>query len=443
MKHRQTWLLAAGLSGLTGCSSSPTDSAANSTPPALNDTSAALATGQTPAGALHYTPTEQARRAAMQEYARQQPGSTPATMAKFMAMFGPGGPGDYGPLYTRLLEHSGLHDHDVADALAAYTVVTYQVAHGEAATLPASPSAAVRAQVAPLATKMLAGQPTSITAQLGELMKLQAVLVYVGAQQPTPTFRQNVARKFRELYKLDVNALILTDKGLVGPGGGSAVAAATDPATAPAQTATPAASGPGMATGAQWFFRSRATAYGGITFEPVALLPNGHYCDVGEEPLESLTTADQVRRSRSWGVWRKNGDTFELGPAGKSISYKLGDGSWFPAYPAGATPLQRTYKNSSGGSMGGATSLVTSTLHFVDDHHFIEGADGGVVTANAAGGSRRSASGTYQLQGHTLTLTYADGRTVRKSFAIGAAGDPPRPSNSMIFISGDAYVEEE
>ena len=430
----------ASLLTLAGCSSSPTDKATTRPP-----TAAAPASAAAPA-ALRYPPTDAVRRAAVADYAGQQPGSTPATAAKFAAMFGPGGQGDYGPLYTRLLAGSGLRDDDVADAFAAYTVVTYQVAHGEAATLPAGPTAAVRGQFAPLATKLLAGQPAGTVAQLGEELKLQAALVLVGAQQPSPQFRQNVARKFLELYQLDVNALTLTDKGLVGANG-AVVAPGAGPASAarPAAPAAPAAptDGAGVAAGAQWFFRSRATGAGGITFEPVALLPDGRYCDVGEQPLESLdAAADQARRPRSWGTWRKRGDTFELGPAGKAISYRLGDGSWFPAYPAGAVPLQRTYQNSSGGSVGVATSFVISKINFVDDTHFTEGADGGVVTPNAAGGSRRRAQGTYQLQGHTLTLTYANGRTVRQSFAIGASGNPPHPSATLVFIGGDAYTDE-
>ncbi len=443
MNCKQVVLLLVGLAGLAGCSSSPTDSAQA----AKKGTADSPAAGQAVAASeLRYAPTEAVRRAAIEEYARQQPGSTPAAVEQFVTMFGPGGQGDYGPLYTRLLERSGLHNDDVADAFAAYTVATYRVAHGEApegAFLPAGPSAAVRAQFAPLAAKMLVGQPAGTKARLGELMKLQAVLVYVGAQQPTPAFRQNVARKFLEQYKVNVNALTLTDKGLEGPGGASPLAAA-EPSAAPTAASPATTSGNGVAAGARWFFRSVSNAYGGITFEPVALLANGQYCDVGEAPLESLdAAADQARRPAAWGRWRPAGNAIELtGYKGHTSSYTLGDGSWFPAYPAGATPLQRTYKNSSGGSVAGATSLVISELHFVDDSHFTEGADGGVVTANAAGGSRRSASGTYQLQGHTLSLTYTDGRTVHKSFAIGAEGSPARPSNTLIFIGGDAYTDE-
>lgn len=395
---------------------------------------------------LRYTATTAMRRTAAEQFARRQPGTTPATVSKFAAMFGPGGPADYGPLYAKLLPGSGLQDNNVADAFAACLVATYRVAHGEVpggTLLPAGPTAAVRQQFAPTAARVLAGRPASVAAQLGELLKLQTVLVSVGAQvtdeAKTAAFRRGVATRFQQLFKIDVNALTLSEQGLVKRA--SAVAKAASAATDGARSA-PAA--PGTAAGAQWFFRARSDAYGGLTFEPVALLASGQYCDVGEGPLESLDlAADRAQRPSAWGTWRKNGSAFVLTDAkGRPNSYELGSGSWFPAYAAGAVPLKRAYKNASGGSVGGATSLVISKLNFVDASHFTEGANGGVMTANAAGGSRRSASGTYRLQGHTLTLTYADGRTVRKSFAIGAKGTPARPSNDLLFIGGDAYTDE-
>jgi hypothetical protein len=242
-----------------------------------------------------------------------------------------------------------------------------------------------------------------------------------------------------------VNALTLTEQGLVKS---ASPAAKVAPAgTRAAASPAPATAGAGVAAaGAQWFFRARSDAYGGLSFEPVALLASGQYCEVGEAPLEDLNlAADRAQRPTAWGAWRKNGSTFVLTDAkGRPNSYELGlgTGSWFPAYAAGAVPLKLAYKNASGGSVGGATSLVISKLTFVDASHFTEGANGGVMTANAAGGSRRSAGGTYRLQGHTLTLTYPDGRTVRKSFAIGAKGTPARPSDNLIFIGGDAYTGE-
>ena len=449
-RSRPVLLLTTSLLALAGCSSSPTDKS-------ITTTRSPMATAPDSAAApasLRYTPTDDVRRAAVADYAGQQPGSTPESAQKFAAMFGPGGQADYGPLYGKLLAGSGLRDDDVADAFAAYTVVTYQVAHGEAATLPAGPTAAVRAQFAPLAAKLLASQPAGTVAQLGEELKLQAALVLAGAQQPTPQFRQNVARKFQELYKLDVNALTLNDKGLAGPDGAAISPGGADPAAAATPDPAAAASGSGIAAGAQWFFRSRSGG-SGIVFEPVALLANGQYCDVGETPLESVdAAANQAKHPYAWGTWRKNGDTFVLtGEKGHSVSYVLGDGSWFPAYEAGATPLKRSYQSTSGssmsvmspdGSMGMVSSMSIQNLTFVDDTHFTDGAEGGAIAPNAAASSRRKGGGgTYHLQGHTLTLTYADGRTVQKSFAIGAEGTPLKPSNNIIFIGGDAYTENK
>jgi hypothetical protein len=406
----------------------------------------------TPAGAarLSYTPTLDARRKAVEAQARRMKTYNPDLAAKLPATFGPGGAADYGTLYPKVIQGSGLRENDVADAFAAYLVATYRVAHGEVpggALLPPRLVSAVRTQYAPAAGRALAGRPASTTAELGEFLKLQTVLIYAGAQgQPAsmPAFRQGVAAQLKQLFKVDVNSLTLSEKGFSKRGGSTAAAAGSAPASATTAATPAAATGTGAAAGAQWFFRSVSDAYGGITFEPVALLANGQYCDVGEAPLEAINpAADRAKRPAAWGTWRKSGNSVVLtNYKNQSNDYTLGTGSWFPAYAAGAVPLKRTYKNSSGGSVGGATSLVISKITFLDGSHFSEGADGGVITGNAAGGSRRSASGTYRLQGHTLTLTYADGRTVRQSFAIGAAGTPARPSNELIFIGGDAYTDE-
>lgn len=396
---------------------------------------------------LAYTPTTEARRKAVEAQARRLKASNPALAAKLPAAFGPGGPADFGPLYPKVIRGSGLQENDVADAYAAYLVGTYRVAHGEVpgnAFLPARLASAVRAQYAPAAARALAGRPASTAAELGEFLKLQTVLLYVGATQGRPSdltaFRQGAAAQLKQLFKVDVHALTLTERGFAKSG-----RPAVAPPKATASVAAPAAApGTGPAAGAQWFFRSVGNASGGISFEPVALLAGGQYCDVGEAPLETLNpTADKAQRPAAWGTWRKSGSAVVLtNYKGQSNSYSLGTGSWFPAYAAGAAPLKRTYANASGGSAGTATSLVISKITFLDGSRFAEGASAGIVAANAAGGNRRSASGTYRLQGHTLTLTYTDGRTVRKSFAIGASGNPARPASTLIFIGGDAYTDE-
>ena len=412
---------------------------------------ASAASGKTKSASLAYTSTPALRARTVQGYVDRLKPKNPAAAQAVAASLGPG-KNDYGPVYLQMTKDSGLRENDAADNLASFLILGWMIVNnvqdGNAITVPMARG--VRAQMVPHLAANSQFKAPGAAAQVGEEMKLQFVLFQGGWQaaikgNTLPAYRQGIATIFKNQYGMDLNRFTLTDQGFAAKG--SAAASAGAAGTTGKTTATPAtaATGTGAAAGAQWFFRSVSDAYGGITFEPVALLAGGQYCDVSDSPLESINpTADKAKRPAAWGTWRKNGSAVVLtNYKGQSNSYTLGTGSWFPAYAAGAVPLKRAYKNSSGGSVGGATSLVISKLNFVDGSHFTEGADGGVISANAAGGSRRSASGTYRLQGHTLTLTYADGRTVRKSFAIGAQGTPARPSNSLIFIGGDAYTQDK
>lgn len=165
-----------------------------------------------------YSPSAVARRQAL---AAQNQGKPAAAAQQFTAAFGPGGTTDYTTLYRKVLSGSGLRENDVADAYAAYLVATYQVAHGAVpgeALLPAGKSGAVRTQLAPAVRRSLADKPAATTAALGEYLKLQTALLYVGSQgapDTQPAFRRNVASTLQQRFGLDVNALTLTSKGFV------------------------------------------------------------------------------------------------------------------------------------------------------------------------------------------------------------------------------------
>jgi hypothetical protein len=163
-----------------------------------------------------YSPSTTARRKALEA---QNQGRPAAAAQQFTAAFGPGGTTDYAVLYRKLLGGSGLRENDVTDAYAAYLVATYQVAHGAVpggALLPAGKSEAVRAQLLPAVRRALAGKPAVTAAALGEYLKLQTALLYVGAQgapDTQPAFRRNVASALQQRFGIDVNALTLTNKG--------------------------------------------------------------------------------------------------------------------------------------------------------------------------------------------------------------------------------------
>jgi hypothetical protein len=405
-----------------------------------------------------YVPSAALKQKTVQGYVDRLKAKNPTAAQAVATTFGTG-KYDYGTVYRGLIDGYNLRENDAVDAMTAYLVLGWMIVNNvqNDKAVTAAMVQGARTQVAPLLASNAKLAAPGVAAQVGEEMKLQSVIAQGGWQSAVkqgtlPAYRQGTASLFKTQYGLDLSQLKLTPQGFAAK---NASATASKPATsgtaaataasASAAAVTPAAaSGSGLAAGAQWFFRSVSSGTGGISFEPVALLANGQYLDIGSEPLEVVNlTADKAKRPAAWGSWRKNGGTFVLTDyKGRPASYTLGSGSWFPAYPAGAVPLKRAYHNASGGAVGVATSLVISKIQFLDGTHFQDGKDAGIISSNAAGGSKRSGSGTYRLQGHTLTLTYADGRTVRKSFALGAEGTPARASNKIIFIGGDAYTEE-
>lgn len=196
-----------------------------------------------------------------------------------------------------------------------------------------------------------------------------------------------------------------------------------------------------------WFFRAVSGYPAAISFEPVVLFKNGEYYEVGEEPLETLNVAQsKSKRPMAWGTWQLKGKTYLLTNHKKQAhDYQLGSGNWFPAYAyTGAVKLKKGYQKVSGGNYGnGTAALSISKINFPDATHFTEGLNAGISTPNAAAGRTRAANGTYKLRGNMLELTYSDGRTVKKSFALGAKGAPAQPTADIIFIGGDAYTDTE
>lgn len=196
-----------------------------------------------------------------------------------------------------------------------------------------------------------------------------------------------------------------------------------------------------------WFFRARSGYPAAISFEPVVLFKNGEYFDVGEEALDMLdVAASKAKRPLAWGKWKKSGNTYYLTDSkNNTTDYQLGTGSWFPAYPYSASvKLKAAYENTSGGDYGNGTNALFKTeIHFLDETHFTHNTNSGITTPNAAGWNKSNSSGTYKIYGHTLELKYNDGKTVKQSFAFGASGSPAKPTNTMIFIGGDAYVDKD
>ncbi|GGB29963.1 MULTISPECIES: hypothetical protein [Mucilaginibacter] len=196
-----------------------------------------------------------------------------------------------------------------------------------------------------------------------------------------------------------------------------------------------------------WYFRAVSGYPAAIAFEPVVLFKNGEYFDVGDEPIETLdVTAAKSSRPKAWGTWKKTGATFYLtNNEGKTYDYKLGEGNWFPAYPyTGSIKLKKGYEKVSGGDYGnGTNALVIKKINFIDDTHFTEGSNGGIMTPAASAWKKTGGKGgTYKIYGNTIELNYGS-KVIKKSFALGASGSPAHATNTMIFIGGDAYTDTE
>jgi hypothetical protein len=196
----------------------------------------------------------------------------------------------------------------------------------------------------------------------------------------------------------------------------------------------------------QWFFRA---VYGypvSVSFEPLVLFENGDYFEVGTVPVEELDMEESKRNEpKSWGTWRlENGVYYLTNSKGKTSDYQLGSGNWFPAFPYdGSVTLKSRYVNTTGTTLPTGTTLMISEISFLDGKHFTEGENMGALAPNSAAWKQSKHTGTYQLSGHTLILKFEDGREERRSFAIGAKGNPAKATADMIFIGGDTYIDQD
>ncbi|KQQ14822.1 hypothetical protein ASF53_08235 [Methylobacterium sp. Leaf123] len=393
---------------------------------------------------------------------------------------------DYNGIFRGFLDGTGLDPADAGDVLTAFIVLQWMVANDATAEpSPAALQAIRRRFVMPMAAKPPLSQPAS-RAAFAEQVKLRAVLHHAGwkaARQlgVLPRFLATLPDAFIPATKLQ--ALALTEAGLVAKGQaqGRAVArpsppmASTDaappaadprPAQPPAPGAAPDASGPPRHA-ANWdavegvYFRS-TTGFGvggmmTIDFEPLIFLRDGTYYEIGDTALEDVDlAAERTARPRSFGHWKRAGGSFVLTDSrGASNDYKLGDGSFFRAFPAAAgESVARSYRRLSGGgnsAMGGdVTIAVESRYDFKADGRYGRGGSVGAVNSGASigvgtslGRRRAPEGGQYRLDHHTLTLTGADGRSRRLFFAYSSQKEPPEADRDMIFVGDSVFSSND
>ncbi|WP_430908986.1 hypothetical protein [Maribacter sp. 2-571] len=194
-----------------------------------------------------------------------------------------------------------------------------------------------------------------------------------------------------------------------------------------------------------WYFRAVGAYPGAISFKPLVLFGNGDYYKVNTTPIAELDLiSSKEKEAERWGRWKKTGERYMLtANDGKTNAYDLNAKNWFPAFPfEESLSLRGTYEKISGGDFGnGLLALFDSELTFLDDTRFTHSENNGILTAGSDAWKNNSDSGTYKIEGHTISFRYNDGRTTKLSFAIGAQGDNVIDTD-MLFIGGKAYIIE-
>ncbi|CAO4152023.1 hypothetical protein GPNCGGLF_LOCUS3796 [Methylorubrum aminovorans] len=435
---------------------------------------------------LPFTSSPDLRRATVERHLRTLRATSPIAAAEAgreLAKY------DYDTIFRSFLDGTGLDPADAGDVLTAFVVLQWMVAND--ATVEPSPAAlqAIRRRfVMPMAAKPPLSQPVS-RAAFAEQVKLRSVLHHAGwkaARQlgVMPRFLATLSNEFIPATKLQ--ALALTEDGLVPktrPAGARLLREPSDPPPPTAstdvappvnpRTVTPPSAG-AMADAAapprhtaNWdavegvYFRSTTgVGVGGmvtIDFEPLIFLQDGTFFEIGDTALEDIDlAAERTAKPRRFGRWTRKDQGFLLTDwRGNANSYKLGDGSFFRAFPAVADErVTRSYRRLSGGgnsAMGGdVTVAVESRYDFKADGRYGRGGSVGAINSGASTGvgssiSRRRApeGGRYRLDRHTLILTGADGRSRRLFFAYSAQKDPPEIDRDMIFVGDSVFSSDD
>lgn len=417
---------------------------------------------------LPFTSTPELRARTVAERVRRMQGVDPlgaAVAAQELAQH------DYDAIFRGFLDGTALRETDAGDVLAAFIVLQWMVAND--ATTEPGPAAlrAIRRQfVAPLAPKPPLSVPGA-RATFAEEVKLRAVLHHAGWQAAKragtlPRFLATLPGDL--LAPATLRTLAMTDDGLVPRA--ARTRAALPAAAAPARGGTTRVTPPEPNLPAEprfpgnWasvegvYFRAAyGVGVGGLMilrFEPLILLRDGTTYEVAAAALEDVDlTAERVAEPRRFGRWTRAGDTFTLtDDRGRSDTYKLQDGRFFRAFPAGAgETVAQSYRNLSGGgntAMGGDVMIAVSNRYdFRADGTYGRGGSVGATNSgatsgvgSAVSGRRAPEGGRYALDRHTLTLTAPDGRVRRLFFAFASHGYPPVIDRDMIFVGDGAFT---
>lgn len=322
----------------------------------------------------------------------------------------------------------GYSGTNLADVATAYHILLWEVVNGE--EFPLEHASALNEQLrghllanAQLATGAEALKQAWAEAAVYEAVlssQLQNALRDEGGGRYLTALRDEVHRSIAS-RGLDLRNLVPTAEGFVATQLADEVTAPSGTQGPVEQPSLPApVSGVGQdAFAGIYLFTVYGYGVGGgvsVRHQPYVFFGNGWaHKGVDGPPAE----IDPERRvGDEWLRWRVEGDEYVLTEAGGE-ERRYGSGRVYKTFPAGVgESLQGTWRALSGGgntALGGnAMIYAASAIEFMADGRFELRESSGGSNAEAGwrttAGARRASSGRYHLSGHTIELTFEDGR---------------------------------
>ena len=166
---------------------------------------------------LAYVPSATLQQQTVQNLVTKMKAKNPQAAQSVSNALGNGQAG-YSKLFTQMVQESGLPANNAATALAAYLEIGYMVVNNiQSGITPAMDRALQKQSAGILSQNRNLTSPTAI-AKLGEEMKLQSVVLYLGWQNmlknpvQLPQFRSGIAQQFKTMG-LDLSKVKLTESG--------------------------------------------------------------------------------------------------------------------------------------------------------------------------------------------------------------------------------------
>jgi hypothetical protein len=280
---------------------------------------------------------------------------------------------------------------------------------------------------------------------------------YALQSKPNPKISANLKKAgsdyLQTFLKTDPANIRFSNKGMFIEG-------ATSQAVAPARVinkpgAKPATDGGAISNAVQTadgiqtvgFYTKTGMGYGGmLTFnpEPVVLFRNGDALrDAEGLNFGGGLAAHKSANPDDWTKWRRSGAAIEImkSDGWKKITYT----KTMDRLPKGFA-LQGNYRSTSGtGSLatgGGDAVVAWSNMSFDTQGGFSTGRGAGASSSSSAGsvvtsGQAPNEYGRYAINGYTLMLSYADGRTERRMIVT----DPA--DTKVIWLDGTGYTRRK